>query len=553
MRARALKISQNFLDLLRPARLTFKHWREDAIAGTIVMVVAIPLCLAIAIASGVPPVFGIYTAIIAGVLVALFGGSELGVAGPAAAMTVLLYSVVAKFGIEGLMVAGLLAGLIQIGMGLSGIGRVVKFIPYAVVVGFTTGIGLLIFIQQLGNLSGIDTRAENALLQLQALFAHADQFNPSALALGLLTLALLFLLPRFSKKIPASFVALVGVALVAWVLQVPVATIGAVPSELPAFSIPDFDWSRLNELFPAALAIALLASIESLLSAVSLDGMTGTKHSSSRELVGQGIANVVVPFFSGIPATGVIVRSATSAKNGGKTRLAAIVHSVLLLLVLVALAPLAQFIPMPVLAGILIFTAYHLVGLSEIRHLAKDSKSDLVVLAATIGSTVFLELTTAILVGFTLAGLLFIKKMSDNVHVDLVPSASPASSDTTLAADIAGVARTYRVSGPLFFGSAHQLERISDETPRESCPALVLDLTHVDYLDSSGASILASLAERRQSTGEIFLAVHEGPVKKKILNSDVMRYIKIENLVHSVEAGLKKAQEKYGKMKQTKL
>ena len=553
LRARARQISQTFFDLIRPAPLTLKYWKDDVLAGTIVMVVAIPLCLAIAIASGVPPVYGIYTAIIAGLVVAVFGGTELGVAGPAAAMTVLLYSIVAKFGLEGLMVAGILAGLIQIGMGLSGIGRVVKFIPYSVVVGFTTGIGLLIFIQQLGNLTGIDTRAENALGQLNALAAHAAQFNPHAFAIGLLTLALLFLLPRFSKRIPASFAALVGVTLVAFTLQLPVPFLGAVPSQLPSFSIPAVDFGTLNDLLPAALAIALLASIESLLSAVSLDGMIGTKHSSSKELVGQGLANAIVPFFQGIPATGVIVRSATNVKNGGKTRLSAIVHSLLMLLVLLALAPLAQHIPLAVLAGILIFTAYHLVGLSEIKHLVKDSKSDMLVLLVTVGSTVFLELTTAILIGFTLAGLLFIKKMSDNVEVKQVPAASPASADTTLAADIAGVARTYRVSGPLFFGSAHLLERISDETPRDACPALVLDLTHVDYLDSSGASILAGIAERRQSTGEIFLAVNDGPVKTKILNSDVMRYIKIENLVPTVEAGLKKAQDKYGKMKQTKL
>ncbi len=549
----AQALSHSFVDLLKPAPLTLKYAKEDFIAGLIVMVVAIPLCLAIAVASGVPPVYGIYTAIIGGILCALFGGSELSVAGPAAAMTVLVFSVVAKFGLEGLMVAAALAGLMQIAMGLSGIGRVVKFIPYTVVVGFTTGIGLLIFIQQLGNFTGIDTKAENALGQLAALFAHASQFNVAAFELGLLTLLLLFGLPRFSKKIPSSFAALVAVTVLAFAFQLPVATIGTVPSELPSFSIPTVDWGKLNDLLPAALAIALLGSIESLLSAVSLDGMTGTKHSSSKELVGQGIANTILPFFQGIPSTSVIVRSATNVKNGAKTRLSAIVHSVLMLLVLVALAPLAQYIPMPALAGILIFTAFHLVGVNEIKHFIKDSKSDVAVLAVTVGSTVFLELTTAILVGFTLAGLLFIKKMSDNVEVSQVPAASPASADTTLAPDIAGVARTYRVSGPLFFGSAHLLEKISDETPRESCPALVLDLTHVDYLDSTGASILAGIAERRQSTGEIFLAVHEGAVKAKVLNSDVMRYIKVDNLVPSVEEGLKKAQEKYGRIKQTHL
>ncbi|MBI5226290.1 SulP family inorganic anion transporter [Candidatus Micrarchaeota archaeon] len=553
-KSRAKEISHSFLELLKPNSVSFKYAKEDFIAGTIVMVVAIPLCLAIAIASGVPPVYGIYTAIIAGFLVALFGGTELGVAGPAAAMTVLLYSIVAKFGLDGLMVAAILAGLIQIAMGLSGIGRVVKFIPYTVVVGFTTGIGLLIFIQQLGNLTGIDTKAENAFGQLSAFVLHFGQFNVAAFGLGMLTLVLLFAIPRFSKKIPASFAALVAVTAVALALGLTVKTIGIVPSGLPTFSIPAVDIGKLNDLFPSALAIALLASIESLLSAVSLDGMTGTKHSSSKELVGQGIANTVLPFFHGIPATSVIVRSATNVKNGAKTRLSAIVHSVMLLGVLLVLAPLAQYIPMPVLAGILMFTAFHLVGIAEIKHFLADSKSDVVVLAVTVGSTVFLELTTAILVGFTLAGLLFIKKMSDNVEVSQVASQSPASSETTLAPDIAGVARTYRISGPLFFGSAHMLEKIADETPREACPALVLDLTHVDYLDSSGIAVLASIAERRSKTGEVYLAVTEGSqVKTKIIHSDVVRYIKVDNLVGSVKEGLQKAELKYGKSKQMHL
>lgn len=275
--------------------------------------------------------------------------------------------------------------------------------------------------------------------------------------------------------------------------------------------------------------------------------MTGTKHNSSKELVGQGMANAVVPFFSGIAATGVIVRSATNVKNGAKTRLSAVVHSGLLVLVLLALAPLAQFIPMAVLAGILTFTAVHLMDFDALKHFLSDSKSDVLVFLATVTATVFLELTTAILIGFTLAGLVFIKKMSENVEIKLVPAPAPAVTISTLAPDVSGIARTYRVSGPLFFGSAYRLERISDETPRETCKVLVLDLLDVDYMDSSAVAILDGIVEsRKKAGGDVYLAVTNPRVKNKILHSAAMEYLTKEDLVTSVEQGVTKAIQKFG-------
>jgi SulP family sulfate permease len=534
-------------DFFRPAKIDFSHAKEDVLAGTICMVVAIPLCLALAVASGVDPVLGIYSGILGGFLVALFGGTELGVAGPAAAMTVLLFSVVAKFGLEGLLLAGFLAGLIQIAMGLTGIGRVVKFIPHTVIIGFTTGIGVLILIGQLGNVTGLNTKAEGVVSQLALFSAHLPELDLITLALGVFTLGLIYLIPRFSKKIPASFVALILSSLLAFFLALNVKTIGSVPSTLPFFQMISFSPHLLQDIIPSAFAISLLASIESLLSAVAADGMTGLKHNSSKELVGQGIANVVLPFFGGIPVTGVIVRTATNIKNGGKTRLSAIVHSVLLLVVLLVLAPFAQSIPMAVLAGILIFTAFHLIALEELKAFWEDSKSDFGVAIVTVASTVFLDLTMAILIGFTLAGLVFMKKMSENVDVELVPPSLPENSTSTLPADIAGVARTYKVSGPLFFGSAYQLEQIADETPEKKTPALVLDLRDVHYLDASGMAILHGLVKKHHAKGDVYLAVKDFEVKKKILLSSMMNPAELAIIVRTVEEGLSRAKQKYGK------
>lgn len=533
-------------ELFKPAKITFKHLKEDLPAGLITGIVALPLCLALSIASGVDPVYGIYTSIIAGVLVSIFGGSELGIAGPAAAMTVLLYSVVLKFGFEGLLVAGFLAGIIQIVMGLTGIGRVVKFIPYTVITGFTTGIGILIIIGQLGNITGIPLTGDGIITKLISFFTNLQQINFVTLAVGLGTLLVIFLIPKISKKIPASFVALVLATVLAVYLNLNLTSVGTVPSQLPGFHGINFDLVLIKNVLPSAIAIALLASIESLLSAVALDGMTGTKHSSSKELVGQGIANTILPFFRGIPATGVIVRSATNVKNGGKTRLSGIIHSIVLLLILLLLAPLAKQIPLTVLAGILIYTAMHLISFEDVKVFLKESKSDLLVLLITIGSTVFLDLTTAILIGFSLAGLVFIKKMSEDASVTLVPHSAPATQSTTLAADISGIARTYRISGPLFFASAFELEKISSETPEKNTPALVLDLVQVNYMDSTAMAMLSGIVEEHKKRGEIYIAIKSTSIKKKILNSSVMKYITTENFVSSAEEGLEKAKQKYG-------
>ena len=537
----------NTLDLFAPAKLSLKYWKEDLLSGSVVSVVAIPLCLALAIASGVPPVHGVYTAIIAGVIVAIFGGSEFGVAGPAAAMTVLLYDTVAKFGFEGLMIAGFIAGLIQIALGVTNIGRVVKFIPYVVIVGFTAGIGLLLILGQIGNLAGIEMQAQGTFEKAAFLTTSVVKVDLPTLATGIATLLSIFFVRRFFPRIPASFAALILITVAVSLINLPVKTIGSIPTSLPSITFPSFDLSLLGAIFPSAFAIALLASIESLLSAVSADGMVGTKHSSSKELVGQGIANMVLPIFSAIPATGVIVRTATNIKNGAKTRMSAIFHSLILLLVLLFLSPFALTIPVAVLAAILIYTAFHLISFGEILSLAKESKGDAAVMFSTIGSTIFFDLPTAILMGFTLAGLTFMKKMSDSVEVKLVPSMGNTADSPSLALDIEGIARTYRISGALFFGSAFELEKISAETPEKTAPALVLDLLQVDYIDSSSLAILASLAERHKSKGELYLAITNATVKKKILKSHVMNHVDPANIVATVEEGLKKAKAKYGK------
>ncbi len=546
MRTLAKKLSMSAIDLLRPATFTTKFWKQDLSAGIITGIVALPLCLAIAIASGVPPVYGIYTSIIAGILVAIFGGTELGVSGPAAATAVLVFSIVSKFGLEGLLLASVMAGVIQIIMGITGIGRVVKFIPYTVITGFTTGIGVLIIIGQLQNLTAVPVGGTGILANMESFFSNIWQLNIVSLALGLGTLAMVFVIPRISKKIPASTTALLVATLVAALGGLALKTVGDIPSGLPGLHIPAFDPGLAASVFASAVALALLASIETLLSSVALDGMTGTKHSSSKELVGQGIANAVSPFFRGIPATGVIVRSATNVKNGAKSRLSAVIHAVTLLVILLLLGPWAKDIPLTVLAGILIYTAIHLISIEDIQLFLKNSRSDFGIIMVTIGSTVFLDLTTAIFVGFSLAGLVFIKKMSENTHVTIVPESSMPSQQTRLAQDIEGIARTYQISGPLFFASAFELEKISQETPENRTPALVLDLTQVDYMDSTALAILRGTVEDHKKQGEVYLAIKNAKIRRLILDSGVMEEISPENIVSTTEEGLKKARIKYG-------
>lgn len=405
--------------------LSKEHWLNNILAGVIVGVVALPLAMAFAIASGAKPEQGLYTAIVAGGLTSLFGGSRLQIAGPTGAFIVILAGITAKYGIQGLQVATLMAGIMLVLMGLAKLGGVIKFIPDPVIVGFTSGIGVIIFVGQWKDFFGITPIAAE---HFHEKFWHLIQAIPSlsieTTALALLTLAVLILSPKVFKRTPSPLVAMMVATIVQWYFQFDsVATIGSafggIPQSLPHFQMPSMSFSDVLKLIGPAFTIALLGAIESLLSAVVADGIAGTKHNSNQELVGQGIANVFSPLFGGFASTGAIARTATSIRNGGTSPLAGLVHVITLLIIILVLAPLATHIPLCALSAILFVVAYNMSELHRFSHMVLTApKSDIAVLLITFLLTVFGDLVIAVNIGVLLACLLFMKRMSETVVVE---------------------------------------------------------------------------------------------------------------------------------------
>ena len=391
---------------------------RDLVAGSIVGVVALPLALAFAIASGVKPEQGLYTAVIAGFLISALGGSRVQIGGPTGAFIVIVYGIVETHGAEGLAVATLIAGVLLIAMGLAGLGAVIKFVPYPVTVGFTSGIALIIAVAQVRDFLGLTMPAVPAdfVEKIAAYTAYLHTWRPWNAAIGAVTVAIVGGLPRLTHRVPGSLVALVLTTALVAGFAIPVETIGdrfgAVPQGLPTPAIPYVDWATMRALFQPAMTIALLAAIESLLSAVVADGMLGTRHRSNTELVAQGVANVVSPIFGGIPATGAIARTATNIRNGGRTPVAGIVHAGVLLLIMTSLAPLAERIPIATLAGILMVVAYNMSEWRLFVHLFRSPRSDVMVLVTTFLLTVLVDLTVALEAGIVLAALLFMRRMA---------------------------------------------------------------------------------------------------------------------------------------------
>jgi len=391
---------------------SFKTFTKDLSAGVIVGIVALPLSIAFAIASGVKPEQGLYTAIVAGIVISILSGSRVQIGGPTGAFIVMLYGIVQKYGYDGLAVAGIMAGILLVIMGIAGLGSVIKFIPYPVTVGFTTGIALIIFTTQIKDFLGlqIDKVPAEFINKIIAYSQNILTVNPYALLIGGVSIVIMILWKKVSLKIPGSLIAIIVSTLIVLIFKLPVDTIGSkfgsVPNMLPLPKFPHIDFKVLPELFQPALSIALLAGIESLLSAVVADGMTGGKHRSNMELIAQGAGNIVSPLFCGIPATGAIARTATNIKNGGTTPIAGIIHCVTLLLIMLFFGKLAALIPMPALSAILIMVAYNMSEIHIFVKIFKSTKSDVIVLLVTFLLTVILDLTVAIQVGVVLASLL---------------------------------------------------------------------------------------------------------------------------------------------------
>jgi SulP family sulfate permease len=536
------EIEPKLITVLREgySRSDFGH---DLVAGVLVGIVALPLSIAFAIASGVGPEQGFYTAIIAGFLISAFSGSRFQIGGPTGAFIVLIYSIVQQYGVDGLMVATILAGLLLVVMGFAKLGSVIKFIPYPVTVGFTSGIALIILSTQLRDFFGVTAPWSWDLWSL---------INVPATLVGVLALLIILFWPRLTHRVPGSLVALLVTTAIVHLAKLPVETIGSRFGEMqivfPRPHVPDIDWETARNLFSPAFAIALLAGIESLLSAVVADGMTGRKHRSNTELVAQGIANIVSPIFGGIPATGAIARTATNIKNGGRTPVAGMIHSVTLLLILIFFGRWAALIPFPALAAILIVVAYNM---SEWRIFVKLFRSplhDVLVLLSTFFLTVFVDLTVAIEVGVVLASFLFMQRMSAVVQTGYITRtlAEDDENDDPHAIrnlDVRDGVAVFEIYGPFFFGAADKFKdalRVVDKTPK----VLILRMRHIFALDATGLRALEDVFEksRREGTTLLLSGVKAQPIMQ-LERAGLFRRIGDDNVLGNIEEALNRARE----------
>ena len=494
---------------------------KDIVAGIIVAIIALPLSIALALASGVGPEQGIYTAIVAGFLIAFFGGSKVQISGPTAAFATIVAGIVAKSGMEGLILATLFAGVFLILMGILKFGTLIKFIPYTITTGFTAGIAVTIFIGQWKDFFGVTyANGESPIETIEkaeVFFHNISSLNVQAMLVGIVCLLIVFLWPRVSQKIPGSLIAVIAGVVMVKGLNLQVNTIGdlyTISNSLPSLNVPAFSLSTVQEVMPDAFTIAILAAIESLLSCVVADGMINAKHNSNMELVAQGIGNIGSALFGGIPATGAIARTAANVKSGGRTPVAGIVHSIVLLLVLIVLMPYAALIPMPTIAAILFQVAYNMCQWKPFLHLTKTApKSDIAVLVLTFVLTVVFDLVVAIEFGMLLAVILFLKRMSEEAEVKEWKYLEyiEKEEDKVNLLDVPFPVKVYEINGPMFFGVAGLLGEI---TVKEHTKCLILRMRSVPALDVTAMNALEELFERCEDKGikVLFSHVNEQPM-----------------------------------------
>lgn len=484
---------------------------SDLMAGVIVGIVALPLAIAFAIASGVSPEKGIVTAIIAGFIVSFLGGSKVQIGGPTGAFIVIVYGVIQQYGLAGLTVATMIAGVLLILIGVFKLGTVIKFIPYPVVIGFTSGIAVTIFTTQMADVFGLNFGGETVpgdfIGKWMLYFRHLDTINWWDAGVCVISVLIIALTPKVSRRIPGSLVAIIFVTVGVWVMKTyfgitGIDTIGdrfSIDSHLPKAVIPALDWDAIKNLFPIAVTIAALGAIESLLSATVADGMISDHHNSNTELIALGIANMVTPLFGGIPATGAIARTMTNINNGGRTPVAGMIHAVVLLLILLFLMPLAQFIPMACLAGVLVVVSYNMSGWRTFKALLKNPKSDVTVLLITFFLTVIFDLTVAIGVGLLLACILFMRRVMETTEISVIKNEIKVQDESGIHSYDEGLTipkgvEVYEINGPYFFGVATQFEELMDEF-RDKSKVRIIRMRKVPFIDSTGIHNLANLCE----------------------------------------------------------
>ncbi len=527
---------------------------KDLIAGLIVGVVALPLAIAFAIASGVSPEKGLVTAIIAGFIISVFGGSRVQIGGPTGAFIVIVFGIVAEYGVSGLTIATFMAGFIILILGLTKLGSVIKFIPQSVVVGFTSGIALIIFSTQIKDFLGLEMEAvpSEFINKWGAYFANIHSVNIYAVVITIATVLISVYLPRITKKIPGSLVALVLSTVIVSAFNLPVETIyskfGEIPSSFPRPEIPNLSFSIIKELIEPAFAIALLGSIESLLSAVVADGMIGGRHRSNMELIAQGVANIFSSVFGGIPATGAIARTATNIKNGGRTPVAGIVHAITLLIIMLFVGKWAKLIPMASLAGILIVVAYNMSEYKAFFSLARGPKSDAAILFITFGLTVMVDLVVALEIGMVLAAFLFMKKMASISHIreitdeinDVKDIEDPeATGKYTIPKGI----EVFEVNGPLFFGAAYKFRdalKLSDTKPK----VLIVRMRHVPTIDATGLHHLKEIVkDLKHKNIKVIISGIQPEVYKELEKNRIVFLIGKKNIKNHIKLALDRSLE----------
>ena len=523
----------------------------DLIAGLTVGLVALPLAMAFAIASGVPPQTGIYTAVIAGFLISALGGSRFQIGGPTGAFVVIVAGIIAKFGLSGLLMVTLMAGAILVLMGVTGLGTAVKFIPRPVTIGFTNGIALLIASTQIKDFLGLTTPAvpSDFFGRMRVLLAHIGTEDWPTVVVAITSLAVILLLPRLTKRVPGSIVALLLGTIVTALFHLHIATIGTrfggIPTGLPPFALPHLRADLILPLLPSALTVALLAAVESLLSAVVADGMSGDKHNSNVELIAQGIANLACPFFGGIPATGAIARTATNIRAGAKTPIAGMVHALVLLLILLVAAPLARYIPLATLAAVLFVVAYNMGEWREIGTILRLSKADIAVWLVTFALTVLADLTVAVEVGIVLAALLYIYRVSQTTSVSTVTNKYIEDGRAHVLQDkvVPPYVSILRIHGPFLFGTT---DKLAEETAdlKGLGQIVILRLRNMTAIDATGLHALESLAGRLRASGRTLLLCGARDQPAKLLEqSAFVEHIGPDNILPHVDAALGRARE----------
>ena len=536
-----------------------KTFSSDLMAGIIVGIVALPLAIAFAIASGVSPEKGIITAIVAGFIISALGGSKVQIGGPTRAFIIIISGIIAQYGVQGLTIATLMAGVFLILMGVLRLGTIIKYIPYPIVVGFTSGIAVTIFTTQIKDLTGMQmsSNPSDFIEKWIAYFQNIGNIDLWSTAMGLLSIVIITLMPRISKKIPGSLIAIIVVTIVALLLKEfcgvdSIETIGdrfSINAKIPEAQMPQMTWDTIKGLAAPAFTIAILGAIESLLSATVADGVTGDHHNSNTELIGQGIANLATPLFGGIPATGAIARTMTNINNGGRTPIAGIVHAAVLLLIFLFLMPLARFIPMACLAGVLVVVSYGMSGWRSFLAMLKNPKSDITVLLLTFFLTIIFDLTIAIEVGLVCACLLFMRRMSETSDVSVIYNEIDISEDADMQAGnlenltIPKGVEVYEINGPYFFGAGNRAEEMMQRFGNDP-KVRIIRMRKVPFIDSTGLHNLENLClMSKKENVQIVLSGVNPKVEAVLVKNGFIELLGRENICNHIDIALARASE----------